>query len=158
MFELAHGFRIAQSNMAPMIGQGVNLKNSLGDVGNLMDDLGTSIQKSSAYLEGTDDNINKVLQMLDEAEQQRQIDIEVDLEDFEEFFKFVNSLNIPVKGLMCLPPKDENPSIHFCILKELANKFELGELSMGMSMDFEKAINFGSTYLRIGSAFFGKRN
>tara|TARA_B100000575_G_scaffold290029_1_gene292901 strand:- start:761 stop:1426 length:666 start_codon:yes stop_codon:yes gene_type:complete len=82
----------------------------------------------------------------------------ISLEDFEEFFKFVNSLNIPVKGLMCLPPKDENPSIHFCILKELANKFELGELSMGMSMDFEKAINFGSTYLRIGSAFFGKRN
>ena len=82
----------------------------------------------------------------------------ISLEDFDEFFKFVNSLNIPVKGLMCLPPKDENPSIHFCILKELANKFELGELSMGMSMDFEKAINFGSTYLRIGSAFFGKRN
>ena len=82
----------------------------------------------------------------------------ISLEDFEEFFKFVNSLNIPVKGLMCLPPKDENPSIHFCILKELANKFELGELSMGMSMDFEKAINFGSTYIRIGSAFFGKRN
>ena len=82
----------------------------------------------------------------------------ISLEDFEEFFKFVNSLNIPVKGLMCLPPKDENPSIHFCILKELANKFELGELSMGMSMDFEKAINFGSTYIRIGSAFFGKRD
>ena len=82
----------------------------------------------------------------------------IGLEDFEDFFKFVNSLNIPVKGLMCLPPKDDNPSIHFCILKELANKFELSDLSMGMSMDFEKAINFGSTYLRIGSAFFGKRD
>ena len=82
----------------------------------------------------------------------------IGLEDFEDFFKFVNSLNIPVKGLMCLPPKDDNPSIHFCILKELANKFELSDLSMGMSMDFENAINFGSTYLRIGSAFFGKRD
>ena len=82
----------------------------------------------------------------------------IGLNDFEEFFKFVNSLNIPVKGLMCLPPVNENPSIHFCILRELANKFELSELSMGMSMDFEKAINFGSTYLRIGSAFFGKRD
>ena len=82
----------------------------------------------------------------------------VSLEDFEEFFKFVQSLNIPVKGLMCLPPVNENPSIHFCILKELANKFRLSDLSMGMSMDFEKAINFGSTYLRIGSAFFGKRD
>ena len=87
VFELAHGFRIAQSNMAPMIGQGVNLKNSLGDVGNLMDTLGTSIQKSSAYLEGTDDNINKVLQSLEEAEQQRQIDIDIDYSDFEELQK-----------------------------------------------------------------------
>ena len=87
VFELAHGFRIAQSNMAPMIGQGVNLKNSLGDVGNLMDTLGTSIQKSSAYLEGTDDNINKVLQSLEEAEQQRQIDINVDKSQLEELQK-----------------------------------------------------------------------
>ena len=46
----------------------------------------------------------------------------------------------------------------FCILKELANKFKLRDLSMGMSMDFEKAIKFGSTHLRIGSSFFGKRN
>ena len=82
----------------------------------------------------------------------------VSLDDFEEFFKFVSSLNIPVKGLMCLPPVEENPSIHFCLLRELANKFDLSDLSMGMSMDFEKAINFGSTYLRIGSAFFGKRD
>ncbi len=82
----------------------------------------------------------------------------ISLEDFEDFFKFVNSLNIPVKGLMCLPPVDDEPSIHFCILRELANKFRLSDLSMGMSMDFEKAINFGSTYLRIGSSFFGERN
>ena len=82
----------------------------------------------------------------------------ISLDDFEEFFKFVNSLNIPVQGLMCLPPAEENPSIHFCILRELANKFKLKKLSMGMSMDFEKAIHFGATYLRIGNAFFGKRN
>lgn len=81
----------------------------------------------------------------------------ISLNDFEDFLKFVLSLNIPVKGLMCLPPKDEEPSIHFNILRELANKFELSDLSMGMSMDFEKAIKFGSTYLRIGSSFFGKR-
>ena len=82
----------------------------------------------------------------------------VSLDNFEDFFKFVLNLNIPVKGLMCLPPVDAEPSIHFCILRELANKFKLNDLSMGMSMDFEKAINFGSTYLRIGSSFFGKRN
>ena len=82
----------------------------------------------------------------------------VSLDEFEEFLKFVISLKIPVKGLMCLPPVDEEPSIHFCILKELANKFKLSNLSMGMSMDYEKAIKFGSTYLRIGTSFFGKRN
>ena len=81
----------------------------------------------------------------------------ISLENFEKFFKFTNNLNIPVTGLMCLPPVNEEPSIHFCILKELANKFKLRDLSMGMSMDFEKAIKFGSTHLRIGSSFFGKR-
>ena len=82
----------------------------------------------------------------------------ISLDDFEDFFKFTKSLNIPVSGLMCLPPVNEEPSIHFCILKELANKFKLSDLSMGMSMDFEKAVKFGSTYLRIGTSFFGKRN
>ncbi len=82
----------------------------------------------------------------------------ISLNDFEEFFKFTNSLKIPVKGLMCLPPINEEASIHFCILRELANKFKLGDLSMGMSMDYEKAIKFGSTFLRIGTSFFGKRN
>ena len=82
----------------------------------------------------------------------------ISLENFEEFLKFTKSLNIPVTGLMCLPPVNEEPSIHFCILRELANKFKLRGLSMGMSMDFEKAIKFGSTHLRIGTSFFGKRN
>ena len=82
----------------------------------------------------------------------------ISLDGFEEFFKFVSSLKIPVKGLMCLPPVDEEPSIHFCILRELANKYKLNDLSMGMSMDYEKAIKFGSTYLRIGTSFFGKRD
>lgn len=82
----------------------------------------------------------------------------VSLDNFEEFFKFIKSLKIPVKGLMCLPPIDDEPSIHFCILKELANKYKLNDLSMGMSTDYEKAIKFGATYLRIGTSFFGKRN
>ena len=82
----------------------------------------------------------------------------VSLENLEEFLKLVINLNIPVKGLMCLPPVDDEPSIHFCILRELANKFKLNDLSMGMSMDYEKAIKFGSTYLRIGTSFFGKRD
>ena len=82
----------------------------------------------------------------------------ISLDRFDEFFKFVIGLKIPIKGLMCLPPVDEEPSIHFCILRELANKYKLNDLSMGMSMDYEKAIKFGSTYLRIGTSFFGKRD
>ena len=82
----------------------------------------------------------------------------ISLDEFEDFFKFVSTLKIPIKGLMCLPPLDEEPSIHFCILRELANKFKLNDLSMGMSMDYEKAIKFGSNYLRIGTSFFGKRD
>ena len=82
----------------------------------------------------------------------------ISLDEFEDFFKFVSTLKIPVNGLMCLPPVDDEPSIHFCVLRELANKFNLKGLSMGMSMDYEKAIKFGSTYLRIGTSFFGKRD
>ena len=82
----------------------------------------------------------------------------ISLDEFEEFLMFVSDLNIPVKGLMCLPPVNEEPSIHFCILRELANKFKINNLSMGMSTDYEEAIKFGSTYLRIGTSFFGKRN
>ena len=87
VFELAHGFRIAQSNMAPMIAGGVNLKNSFGDMGKLMDTLGVSVQRSSELLEGTDDNVNKILGSLEEAEQQRQIDINVDKSELEELQK-----------------------------------------------------------------------
>jgi len=75
-----------------------------------------------------------------------------------ELVNLCKSINLDVMGLMCLPPLDEEPSIHFCILRELANKYKLNDLSMGMSMDYEKAIKFGSTYLRIGTSFFGKRN
>ena len=81
----------------------------------------------------------------------------VHLDKFEAFFEFTKSLKIPITGLMCLPPVNDNPSIHFCILKKLADKFRIKYLSMGMSNDFEQAIKFGSTHLRIGNSFFGKR-
>ena len=54
---------------------------------------------------------------------------------------------------MCLPPIDDEPSIHFCILRELADKYELNDLSMGMSMDFEKAISFFLSKYRIRNSF-----
>jgi PLP dependent protein len=64
---------------------------------------------------------------------------------------------LPVKGLMCIPPVDEPPAMHFALLAKLAARNGLGELSMGMSEDFETAVRFGATQVRIGSALFGPR-
>lgn len=60
-------------------------------------------------------------------------------------------------GLMCIPPMDEAPALHFALLKKLAQENGLKELSMGMSADFEKAILLGATYVRVGTALFGIR-
>jgi pyridoxal phosphate enzyme (YggS family) len=64
---------------------------------------------------------------------------------------------LPVEGLMCIPPFDEEPSMHFALLAKIAERLGLQELSMGMSGDFGKAIAFGATYVRIGTAIFGAR-
>jgi PLP dependent protein len=66
-------------------------------------------------------------------------------------------LGLPIEGLMCVPPLDEEPALHFALLREIARRTELGILSMGMSADFEKAIRFGATHVRIGTAIFGAR-
>ena len=72
--------------------------------------------------------------------------------DFIDFSK--NDLKLNIVGLMCLPPVDHNPTDFFLKLKELAKVNKLSELSMGMSDDYEEAINCGSTFVRIGSAIF----
>ena len=66
-------------------------------------------------------------------------------------------LDLPIEGLMCVPPLDEEPSLHFALLREIARRTGLGLLSMGMSADFEKAIRFGATHVRVGTAIFGAR-
>jgi pyridoxal phosphate enzyme (YggS family) len=68
-----------------------------------------------------------------------------------------DGLKLPVKGLMCIPPADEAPAPHFAMLAKLARAHALPFLSMGMSADFENAIHFGATHVRIGSAIFGTR-
>ncbi|MEM6481476.1 MAG: YggS family pyridoxal phosphate-dependent enzyme [Pseudomonadota bacterium] len=68
------------------------------------------------------------------------------------------ALDLPVEGLMCIPPIDEEPSLHFALLAKLAVRNGLSSLSMGMSADFETAISFGATHIRVGSAIFGARN
>lgn len=66
-------------------------------------------------------------------------------------------LGLPVEGLMCVPPHDEEPSPHFALLREIARRHGLRVLSMGMSADFETAIRFGATHVRVGTAIFGAR-
>jgi PLP dependent protein len=66
-------------------------------------------------------------------------------------------LGLPVEGLMCVPPLDEEPALHFALLREIARRTGLTLLSMGMSADFEKAIRFGATHVRVGTAIFGAR-
>lgn len=66
-------------------------------------------------------------------------------------------LGLPVTGLMCIPPVDEEPAMHFALLAKLAKRNGLAEISMGMSGDYESAIRFGATSVRVGTAIFGSR-
>ena len=75
----------------------------------------------------------------------------------ESFVKECLDMDLPVKGLMCIPPVDEEASLHFALLKKISENCGLKYLSMGMSADFEKAISFGATHIRVGSAIFGER-
>ena len=75
--------------------------------------------------------------------------------------KFISdciSLDLPIKGLMGIPPINEEPSLHFSLLRKIAQRNGLAGLSMGMSNDFESAIAMGATHIRVGSAIFGERN
>ena len=65
--------------------------------------------------------------------------------------------NLPLVGLMCIPPVDEEPSPYFALLQKLSRELSLSFLSMGMSGDFETAIRFGATHVRVGTAIFGER-
>ena len=69
-----------------------------------------------------------------------------------------NVHGLPVQGLMCIPPVDEEPALHFALLKKIAERNGLKGLSMGMSDDFETAITLGATIVRVGSALFGPRD
>ena len=79
----------------------------------------------------------------------------------EEADAFIEScrkeFGLPIKGLMCIPPLDEEPSLHFALLREIARRNDLTELSMGMSGDYPVAIAFGATLVRVGTAIFGAR-
>ncbi len=78
--------------------------------------------------------------------------------DADGFVTECRALDLPVHGLMCIPPVDEEPSLHFALLAKIAARNGLTGLSMGMSGDFERAIAFGATHVRVGSAIFGERD
>jgi len=83
----------------------------------------------------------------------------IKIDETEEFVKWCKEdKNLNVVGLMSIPPINEVSSLHFNILKELSNKCGLEEVSMGMTSDYKEAIQFGSTFLRIGSGIFGERD
>lgn len=77
--------------------------------------------------------------------------------DADAFIKDCLAMDLPVQGLMCIPPVDEEPSLHFSLLARIAARNGLTGLSMGMSDDFETAIALGATHIRVGSAIFGER-
>ena len=80
-------------------------------------------------------------------------------EEVENFYKIcVNTLDLDIIGLMCLPPDSKDVSFFFKKMKEINDHLRLKELSMGMSSDYLDAINFGATFIRIGSKIFGNRN
>ena len=68
-----------------------------------------------------------------------------------------DELKLPIFGLMCIPPVDENPALHFALLADIAERNGLARLSMGMSADFETAVKLGATEVRVGTAIFGVR-
>ena len=81
------------------------------------------------------------------------------LSNLENFYEFcTKNLSLDIIGLMCLPPVNSDPSKYFEILKKKSIELNLSDLSMGMSSDYDKAILFGSTFLRLGTAIFGERN
>ncbi|NOD49187.1 MULTISPECIES: YggS family pyridoxal phosphate-dependent enzyme [unclassified Ruegeria] len=77
--------------------------------------------------------------------------------DADGFIAECTALDLPVRGLMCIPPVDEEPTLHFALLAKIAARNGLEGLSMGMSGDFEQAIALGATHVRVGSAIFGER-
>jgi len=78
--------------------------------------------------------------------------------DADIFIQECRALDLPIAGLMVIPPVDDEASLHFALLRKIAERNELTGLSMGMSSDFERAVALGATHVRVGSAIFGDRD
>lgn len=78
--------------------------------------------------------------------------------DADAFIAECRGLDLPIVGLMCIPPADEEASLHFALLRKIAARNGINGLSMGMSSDFERAVAMGASHVRVGSAIFGARD
>ncbi|SNY90531.1 hypothetical protein SAMN04515647_0699 [Cohaesibacter sp. ES.047] len=108
---------------------------------------------------------------LEMEKQSRQVDLFVQIntgsepqkagilpEEADDFLGFCKvELGLTIRGLMCIPPADDNPKAHFKLLRKIAKRNDIKDLSMGMSADYGEAIKQGSTFVRVGSAIFGHR-
>ena len=111
------------------------------------------VDKILEYPEKIKENMEFFIQV-NLAEEKQKTGISID--GFDEFYDDV-SKRININGLMCLPPKDKDPSVYFAFLYQMAKINNLKNLSMGMSSDFKDAILFGATHIRIGEAIMGDR-
>ncbi len=82
----------------------------------------------------------------------------IKVENLFEFYEYCKDLKLNVIGLMCIPPYNQNPQKFFVEMQSLNKKLKLNELSMGMSADYLEAVQYSSTFVRIGSSIFGERN
>ncbi|CAN1508585.1 COG0325 Predicted enzyme with a TIM-barrel fold [Caulobacteraceae bacterium] len=108
-----------------------------------------------AKLAGAGNKLPKLLVQVNTGEEEQKAGVAP--RDLPALLNLCAARRLPIEGLMCIPPEDEEPAMHFALLAKLAQRHGLGVLSMGMSGDFEAAITFGATHVRVGSALFGTR-
>ncbi len=108
-----------------------------------------------AKLAGAGNKLPKLLVQVNTGEEEQKAGVAP--RDLPALLNLCAAHRLPIEGLMCIPPENEEPAMHFALLAKLARRHGLGILSMGMSGDFEAAIKFGATHVRVGSALFGTR-
>lgn len=101
-------------------------------------------------------NIRCYVQVNTGEEEQKAGILPAEAENFVNYCQ--DTIGLTIEGLMCIPPVNEEPALHFSLLKAMGERLGISTLSMGMSDDFETAIQFGATHVRIGSSIFGKRD
>ncbi len=108
-----------------------------------------------ARLAGAGSKLPKLLIQVNTGEEKQKAGVAP--RDLPALLDLCEARGLPIEGLMCIPPEEEEPAMHFALLAKLAQRHGLAMLSMGMSGDFETAIKFGATHVRVGSALFGSR-